>query len=70
MATGAGWRDLGAEPFSENDYRQTVRVTYERLVKEPDSIVEDLTGRLNRALGGSAPVPHAPNYFPRRNGRA
>jgi hypothetical protein len=54
----------GAEPFSENDYRQTVRVTYERLVKEPDSIVEDLTGRLNRALGGSAPVPHAPSEAP------
>jgi hypothetical protein len=46
-----------AAPFSENDYRQTVRVTFERLVNEPDSIVEDLTGRLNRALGGSAPVP-------------
>jgi hypothetical protein len=49
-----------ATPFSEDDYRQTVRVTYERLVKEPDSIVEDLTGRLNRALGGSALVPKPP----------
>jgi len=46
-----------AAPFSEDDYRRTVRVTYERLINEPDSIVDDLTGRLNRALGGSAPVP-------------
>jgi hypothetical protein len=49
-----------ATPFSEGDYRQTVRATYERLVKEPDSVVEALTGRLNRALGGLAPIPHAP----------
>jgi hypothetical protein len=35
-------------------------VTNERLVKEPDSIVIDLTGRLNRALGGSAPIPQSP----------
>ena len=49
-----------AAPFSEDDYRRTVRVTYERLAKEPDSIVEDLTGQLNRALGGAAPVPHPP----------
>ena len=46
-----------ATPFSDDDYRQTVRVTYERLIREPDLIVEGLTGRLNRALGGSAPVP-------------
>jgi hypothetical protein len=46
-----------ATPFSEGDYRETVRVTYERLVKDPDAIVEVLTGRLNRALGGSAPIP-------------
>jgi hypothetical protein len=44
-------------PFSEEHYRETLRVTYERLVKDSDSIVEELTGRLNRALGGSAPVP-------------
>lgn len=44
-------------PYSEQDYRQTVRATHEWLVKDPDSIVEDLTGRLNRALGGSAPIP-------------
>jgi hypothetical protein len=36
-----------------------VRATYERIVKDPDSIVADLTGRLNRALGGSAPIPRA-----------
>ncbi len=51
-------------PFSEDDYRRSVRVTNERLVKEPDSIVEDLTGRLNRALGGSAPVPRPPGEAP------
>jgi hypothetical protein len=49
--------DRQAAPYSEEDYRHTVRVTYERLVKDPDSIVEDLTGQLNRALGGSAPIP-------------
>jgi hypothetical protein len=51
---GDAW---AATPFSEDDYRQTVRVTYERLVKDLDSVVEDLTGRLNRALGGSALIP-------------
>jgi hypothetical protein len=52
-------RHIGAErtPYSDEDYRETVRVSYERLVKDSDSIVEELTGRLNRALGGSAPVP-------------
>jgi hypothetical protein len=49
-----------AAPFSEDDYRQTVRATHERLVKDPDSVVESLTGRLNRALGGSAPIPQPP----------
>jgi hypothetical protein len=51
---GDNW---AATPFSEPGYRETVRATHERLVKDPDSIVEDLTGRLNRALGGSAPIP-------------
>ena len=46
-----------AAPYSEPDYRETVRATYERVVKDSDSIVADLTGRLNRALGGSAPIP-------------
>jgi hypothetical protein len=55
---------LTAAPFSEDGYRETARVTYERLANEPDSIVEDLTGRLNRALGGSAPVPHLPGEAP------
>jgi hypothetical protein len=44
-------------PFSEDEYRETTRVTYERLTKDPDGIVEELTGQLNRALGGSSPVP-------------
>jgi hypothetical protein len=46
-----------AAPFSEAEYRETVRATHERLIKDPDSIVADLTGRLNRALGGSTPIP-------------
>jgi hypothetical protein len=50
-------QDWLAAPFSEEEYRETVRATYERVVKDPDGIVTDLTGRLNRALGGSAPIP-------------
>jgi hypothetical protein len=46
-----------AAPFSEDEYRETVRATHERVVKDPDGIVADLTGRLNRALGGAAPIP-------------
>jgi hypothetical protein len=49
-----GWERT---PYSDDDYRETARVTYERLVKDPDSVVEELTGPLNRALGGSAPIP-------------
>jgi hypothetical protein len=48
---------LAAAPYSENDYRQTVRVTYERLTSDPDAVVEDLIGRLNRALGGAVRIP-------------
>jgi hypothetical protein len=36
------------------------RVTYEHLAKDPDPIVEELIGRPNRALGGSAPIPQPP----------
>jgi hypothetical protein len=50
-------QDYLAAPFSEDEYRETVRATHERLAKDPDSIVADLTGQLNRALGGSAPIP-------------
>jgi hypothetical protein len=50
-------QDWLAAPFSEEEYGETVRATYERVVKDPDSIVADLTGRLNRALGGAAPIP-------------
>jgi hypothetical protein len=46
-----------AAPYSEDEYRETIRATYERVVKDPDSIVADLTGQLNRGLGGSAPIP-------------
>ena len=50
-------QDWLATPYSKEEYRETVRATYERVVKDPDGIVTDLTGRLNRALGGSAPIP-------------
>lgn len=46
-----------AAPYSEDEYQETVRATYERVVKDPDGIVADLTERLNRGLGGSAPIP-------------
>ena len=46
-----------AAPFSEEGYRETVRATGERVVKDADGIVAELTGRLNRALGGLAPAP-------------
>jgi hypothetical protein len=46
-----------ATPFSEEDYQEMLRATGERVIKDADGIVADLTGRLNRALGGSAPVP-------------
>jgi hypothetical protein len=49
--------DEDPTPFSEDEYRETTRVTYERLTKDPDGIVEELTGQLNRALGGSSPIP-------------
>jgi hypothetical protein len=54
LRAGQEW---AAPPFSEDDYRQTVRVTYERLTGDPDAVVEDLTGQLNRALGGAVKVP-------------
>ena len=50
-------QEYQAAPYSKEEYRETVRATYERVVKDPDSIVADLTGRLNRALGGAAPIP-------------
>jgi hypothetical protein len=50
-------QDYLAPQFSEDDYRETLRATGERIVKDADGIVGDLTGRLNRALGGSAPIP-------------
>jgi hypothetical protein len=28
-----------------------------RLAQQPDSVVEELTGRLNRGLGGAAEIP-------------
>jgi hypothetical protein len=52
-------QDWLVTPYSKEEYRETVRATYERIVKDPDSIVADLTGRLNRGLGGSAPIPRA-----------
>ena len=52
-------QDWLVTPYPKEEYRETVRATQERIVKDPDSIVADLTGRLNRALGGSAPIPRA-----------
>jgi hypothetical protein len=49
-----GWE---ATPFSDDGYRQTTRATWKQLTTDPDAIVAELTGRLNRALGGAAPIP-------------
>jgi hypothetical protein len=46
-----------ATPFSDDGYRQATRATWKQLTTDPDAIVEKLTGRLNRALGGAAPIP-------------
>jgi hypothetical protein len=54
VASGQTW---GAVPFSESEYRQTARVSGERLGQGPDSIVEELTGRLNRGLEGAVEIP-------------
>jgi hypothetical protein len=43
-------------PFSEKDYRQTARVTHEQLTQQPDSVVNELTGRLHRGLGGGPEI--------------
>jgi hypothetical protein len=45
-----------AEPYSEDDYRQTTRATYEQLSQEPDLVVEQLTGRLHLGLGGGPSI--------------
>jgi hypothetical protein len=51
-------QDYLASPYTKDEYRETVRATHERLTKDPDGIVADLTGLLNRALAqGSAPIP-------------
>lgn len=54
VASGQTW---AAAPFSESEYRQATRATGERLGQEPDSVVEELTGRLNRGLGGALEIP-------------
>ena len=54
VASGQSW---AAAPFSESEYRQATRATGERLGQEPDSVVEELTGRLNRGLGGALEIP-------------
>jgi hypothetical protein len=43
-------------PFSEKDYRQTARATHEQLTQQPDSVVNKLTGRLHRGLGGGPEI--------------
>jgi hypothetical protein len=54
VASGQSW---AAAPFSESEYRQATRATGERLGQEPDSVVEELTGRLTRGLGGALEIP-------------
>lgn len=54
MASGQSWL---ATPFSESEYRQTTRATGDQLSQQPDSVVDELTGRLNRGLGGAAEIP-------------
>jgi hypothetical protein len=51
-----GVLDWDAEPYSDDDYRQTARATHERLTQQPDSVVEELTGRLHRGLGGGPEI--------------
>ena len=48
--------DWDAAPYSEDDYRQTTRATYEQLTQQPASVVEELTGRLHRGLGGGPEI--------------
>jgi hypothetical protein len=48
--------DWDAAPYSEDDYRETTRVTHEQLTQQPDSVVQDLTGRLHRGLGGGPEI--------------
>jgi Putative DNA-binding domain len=50
--------DLDAAPYSEDDHQQTTRATHERLTQQLDLVVEELTGRMHRGLGGgSAFIP-------------
>ncbi len=45
-------------PYSENEYRQVVRLTTQELRQDPDAVVNRLLGRLNRAFNGDRfPVP-------------
>jgi len=50
LVAGGSW---DVTPFSDVDYRQTTRATQERLTQAPDLVVEELTGRLDRALAGT-----------------
>lgn len=48
--------DSDAVPYSDDDYRQTTRATHERLTQQPDLVVDELTGRLHRGLGGGQAI--------------
>jgi hypothetical protein len=48
--------DSDAVPYSDDDYRETTRATHEQLTQQPDSVVEELTGRLHRGLGGGEKI--------------
>jgi hypothetical protein len=54
VASGRTWE---AAPYSEREFRQATRATGEELIQQPDAVVEELTGRLNRGLGGAAEIP-------------
>jgi hypothetical protein len=54
---GQAHQDYAAVPYSKDHYRHTVRVTYERLMKDPDGIVEELVGQLGRGLGCPITIP-------------
>jgi hypothetical protein len=51
-------RGAYAQPYSDQDYRQTARATHEELSNDVNAVVLRLVGRLRRALGTAAmPLP-------------
>ena len=54
VASGRTWE---AVSYSEGRYRQATRATGEKRIQQPKAVVEELTGRLNRGLGGATELP-------------